>query len=90
MSIAKGAEVSKQKTTMFDIFITETDFGFYSKASRYTASTYTDFTDTRFFIGSRKTRATLILSLFFTDTRFFTSSKIKIIEFSLIKSKFIH
>ena len=43
----------------------------YSKASRYTASTYTDFTDTRFLIGSRNIRATLILSLFFTDTRFF-------------------
>ena len=48
----------------------------YSKASRYTASSYTDFTDTRFLIGSRKIRATLILSLFFTDTRFFRFSKL--------------
>ena len=62
----------------------------YSKASRYTASTYTDFTDTRFLIGSRKIQVTLILSLFFTDTRFFTSGKIKIIEFSLLKSEFVH
>ena len=61
----------------------------YSKASRYTASTYTDFTDTLFLIGSRKILATLILSLFFTDTRLFTSGKIKIIEFSLSKSEFV-
>ena len=71
------------------LFFLELEFK-YSKASRYTASTYTDFTDTRFLIGSRNIQGTLILSLFFTDTRFFTSGKIKIIEFSLLKSEFVH
>ena len=60
-------------------------FVVYNKASRYKASTYTDFTDTQFLIGSRKIQVALILSLFFKDTRFFTTSKIKIIEFSLLK-----
>ena len=64
--------------------------GNYGKALRYTTSTYTDFTDTQFLIGSKNIQVTLILSLFFTDTRFFTSGKIKIIEFSLLKSDFVH